>query len=85
MVMSLAVAEKESLYRQKKMRTLFAVGRIHRAFKKKFGQTDCRSLCGLDLTTPNGRKELEQDVKARTCVKYVRAGARLLANELRSI
>jgi hypothetical protein len=67
------------------MQTLQAVGRIHSAFKKHFGKTDCRSLCGLDLTTPEGRKKLEEGVKEHTCAKYVEVGSALLAKELQNL
>jgi len=85
MVLSLAVAAKEKDYKKKKMGTLQAVGRMRKAFVKKFNHADCRSLCGLDLTTPQGRKELTGHVKADTCAKYVKAGAELLAHELNRI
>jgi len=85
MVVSLAVAAKEKEYRKKKMQTLEAVGRLRCAFQKEFGHTDCRSLCGLDLTKPEDRKKLMESVKSQTCAKFVKGGARLLAEELRNI
>lgn len=85
MVVSLAVAAKEKEYPKKKMQTLAAVGRLRCAFQKEFGHTDCRSLCGLDLTKPEDRKKLVESVKSQTCAKFVRGGARLLAEELRNI
>lgn len=85
MVLSLAVATEETEYAKKKMRTLEGVGRLHRAFRDQFGHTECRSLSGLDLTTPQGRQTLVQSVKAHKCSKCVKAGAELLAKELQSI
>jgi C_GCAxxG_C_C family probable redox protein len=85
MVLSLAVAAKENDYLKKKMQTLGAVGRLVCAFKEKCGHTDCRSLCGLDLTRPEDRMKLKESVKSQTCAKLVEAGARLLAKELQSI
>ena len=85
LVLSLAVAKKEDEYPKKKMRTFQAAGRFHKAFKKQFGKTDCRSLCGLDLTTPEGRKKLQDRVKEQTCAKFVRAGSKLLAKELQNL
>ena len=85
LVLSLAVAEQEKEYPEKKMRTLQAVGRVHKAFKERLGRTDCRSLSGLDLTTPEGRKKLEEAVKEKTCAKYVRVGSELLAKELQAL
>jgi len=85
MVLSLAVAAKENDYPKKKMQTLGAVGRLRCAFEEECGHTDCRSLCGLDLTKPEDRMKLKESVKAQTCAKLVKAGARLLAKELQSI
>ena len=85
MVLSLAMAAKEKDYKKKKMGTLQAVGRMRTAFVQKFNHADCRSLCGLDLTRLEGRKELMGHVKADTCAKYVKAGAELLAQELNRI
>ena len=84
MVLSLAIAPKESDYAKRMMRTLQAAGRVCNAFKQQFGATDCRTLCGLDLTTPEGRQKLKGGIKAQRCAELVRAGARLLANELRT-
>jgi len=85
MVISLAVAQKEVEYPKTKMRTLQSAGQLFGAFKKQFGHTDCRSLCGLDLTTPEGRKKLEEGVKEYTCARFVKAAAELLAQELERI
>jgi C_GCAxxG_C_C family probable redox protein len=85
MVLSLAVAEKEKDYPKKKMQTLQAVGRVHKAFRQRLGRADCRSLSGLDLTTPEGRKKLQEGVKEQVCAGYVRAGCELLAKELQAL
>lgn len=85
MVLSLAMAAREKDYKKKKMGTLQAVGRMRKAFVEKFKHADCRSLCGLNLTTPEGRKELVEHVKADTCAAFVKAGAELLAQELNRI
>ena len=85
MVLSLAIAQVENEYPKKKMATLQAVGRIYNAFKKQVGSTECRALCGLDLTTPEGRKKLQESVKEQTCTKYVQVGSKLLAKELEKV
>jgi len=85
LVISLAAAQVENDYAKKKMLTLQAVGRVYSAFKKQFGKTDCRSLCGLDLTTLEGRKKLEEGVKEQTCAKYVQVGSALLTKELQNL
>ena len=85
MVISLAVAAKETEYPKKKMQTLQAVGRLRCAFQEECGHTDCRSLSGLDLTKPEDRKKLMESVKSGKCAKYVKSGARLLAKELQNI
>jgi len=87
LVLSLAVAkqEKQAEYPTRRMRTLEAVGRVHRAFKNEFGHTDCRSLCGLDLTTPEGREKLKAGVRAEKCAKYAEIAARILGEELNGL
>jgi len=84
-VLSLAVARKEKEYPKKLMRTVECVGRVHQAFKKQCGFTNCRSLTGLDLTTPEGRQKLKAGVRAQKCAKYVATAARILAEELKTV
>jgi len=86
LVLSLAVAQKEKEYPKKMMRTMQCVGRVHRAFKKQCGCTDCRSLIGgLDLTTPEGKEKLKAGVRAQKCAKYVEIAARILGEELKTL
>jgi C_GCAxxG_C_C family probable redox protein len=86
LVISLAVAEKETQDpAKKKARTLQAAGRVHRQFKQRFGDARCRALCGLDLTTPEGMKELMKGVKEQKCAQFVEAAAELVASELESL
>jgi len=85
MVLSLAIAQREKEYPKKKMATLQAVGRIYNAFKERLGSTECRTLCGLDLTTPEGRKKLQESIKEQTCTKFVQVGSELLAIELERV
>ena len=85
MVLSLAVAQKESDYKKKKMEVFNAVGRLYKKFDEKFGSTDCRPLCGLDLTTEQGRKTLEEVVKENICAEFVETASRLMAEELHGI
>ncbi len=82
MVLSLAVASTEPEYPEKKKRVLKAAGALCRRFEEEFGTTQCRKLSGLDLTTAEGRKALEERVKAETCRRYVEACARMLARAL---
>ena len=84
-MLSLAIAQRESEYPKKKMATLQAVGRVYRAFKEQVGNTECRPLCGLDLTTPEGRKKLQESVKEQTCTRFVQVGSELLATELQKL
>ena len=85
MVLSLAVAQKEKEYSKKKMATLQAVGRVYNAFEERTGSTECRTLCGLDLTTPEGRKKLQGSVKQQICTRFVKVGSELLAMELQKL
>ena len=85
LVLSLAIAQKEKEYPKKKMATFQAVGRVYNAFKERIGDTQCRTLCGLDLTTPEGRKKLEGGIKKQVCTRFVKVGAELLVEELRKL
>ena len=67
---STATVEAETVRR----RIAQAAGRIHSAFKKQFRCTDCRTLCGLDLTTEEGRAVLLE----RLCAALAAQGARTL-------
>ncbi len=82
MVLSLAVAARESEYLRKRQRTVQATGRLYKKFEETFGTTQCRALCGLDLTTPEGVKALMAGVKAKRCGPLLPATARMLAEEL---
>jgi C_GCAxxG_C_C family probable redox protein len=83
MVISLAVAAKEKDYKKRKLQTATSVGRLCQAFEKEAGSADCRKITGLDLTTPEGRKALEERVKEEKCSGCVKLAARLLAEELK--
>ncbi len=85
MVLGLAIGRVETDYKKKKMATFKAVGQFYQAFEKKFGCSDCRKLCGLDLTTLAGRKKLMASVKAERCSKLVAFGGRTLATSLQEI
>jgi C_GCAxxG_C_C family probable redox protein len=85
LVLSLAVAKKETEYPKKVMRATQAMAQVHKAFKREFAHTDCRSLTGVDLTTPEGKAKHKADVRAQKCARYVAAAARLLAAQLNTV
>ena len=85
MVVSLAVAKKEKDYAKKKMQSLQITGRLFNKFAQQFGSCRCRRLCGLDLTTPEGRKKLKEEVKFQVCTRYVRQATESLAKELMTL
>jgi len=82
MVAGMAIGPKEAEYKKKKKAVLSAAGKIFKEFEKKHGSIDCRQLCGLDLTTPEGRKKLESVVKEKTCSQFVDTATRLMAEML---
>ena len=82
MVLGLVAGAKESEYKERFARVQKAVGAYVKRFEREFGSTACRKICGLDLTTPEGMKELKTKVKAEKCGKIVRTAARLLAESL---
>jgi C_GCAxxG_C_C family probable redox protein len=82
LVLSIALPKKETEYPKKVMRTAQAVGQVHKEFKKQCGHTDCRSLTGVDLSTPEGRAKHKADIRGPKCSRYVAVAARLLAERL---
>ncbi len=85
LVLSLAVAQRQTEYPKKKKATFGAVGRFYKAFEKQVGSIECRTLCKLDLTTPEGRSKLEGGVKEQVCTGFLQIGSELLAKELQTI
>ncbi len=64
---------------QQIMATARAVQTLTREFAEQFGATDCRTLTGLDLTTPEGRRELKERVKPQVCRGLIEWAARRMA------
>jgi C_GCAxxG_C_C family probable redox protein len=84
-VISLAMAKKTPDYATRKMATFEAAGRVCREVEQRLGSVECRQLCGLDLTKPEGLQQLLDTVKAEKCAGLVKETARVLAKELRHI
>ena len=82
MVAGMAIGPKISDYDKKKKAVLKAVAKIFSEFEKKHGSTDCRKLCGLNLTTPEGMAKLKAGVKKETCSQFVDTATRLMAEML---
>jgi C_GCAxxG_C_C family probable redox protein len=82
MVLGIALAPKETEPAKRTLRVCDAVRAVCGEFEERFGTTECRKLCGLDLTTPEGRKTMKEKVKGETCRHYVEAGARLMAEQI---
>jgi C_GCAxxG_C_C family probable redox protein len=85
LAVALAMAKKTPDYAARKMATFQAAGRVCKALKKQWGSVECRQLCELDLTTPEGLGKLMGGVKAERCAGFVKDAARELAKELRHI
>lgn len=85
MALSMAISQRCSDRKLQEKQTFAAAREFCRRFEKDAGTSVCRTLSGLDLTTPEGRKALKQRVKAEKCSKYVEAGARTLAKMLQKI
>jgi C_GCAxxG_C_C family probable redox protein len=82
LALGLASLRRFGDYAKRKSVVMEGTDELSREFEKQFGATDCRTLCGLDLTTPEGRRELAQRVKRQTCGRFVAQGARMLADRL---
>ena len=85
LVISLAMAKKVPDYAARKMATYEAAGRLCKTLEKRWGSVQCRQLCGLDLTRPEGLAKLMGGVKAEKCAGFVKDAARALAEELSRI
>jgi len=81
-MLGVVVGRREDDYLKKLTRTMAAAGALCQEFESTFGSTECRKLCGLDLTTPEGIAALEAGVKAKVCRRFVEAAARLLARHM---
>ena len=85
LVLSLAFANAIEDYPTRKTAVFAAVGRLCMELEKRFGSIQCRQMCGLDLTTPEGLNQLVESVKARKCAGFVKESARALAVELKAL
>ena len=85
LVVSLAMAKKTPDYGERKMATFEAAGRVCKELEKRWGSAECRQMCDLDLTQPEGLQKLMGGVKAQKCAGFVKDTARALAEELRRI
>lgn len=82
LVLGIALGPLEPEHPKRLLRVCEAVQALSKEFEERFGTLECRKLCGLDLTTPEGRKTLKERVKAQTCRQYMEACARMLAQRL---
>jgi len=82
MVTGLVVGSREADYKKKKMRVFAACGQFLQRFQKAHHTLSCRGICGLDLTTSEGRERLKAGVKTEKCAPMIQAGARMLAEIL---
>lgn len=85
LVISLAMANKVPAYAARRMPTHEAAGRVCKELERRFGSLQCRQICGLDLTQPEGIQKLFGGVKTEKCADFVREAARVLAEELHRI
>lgn len=85
MAVSLAASRAEPDVVKKKGRAIAAAARTEEQLSRRFGATDCRTLCGLDLTTSEGLAALRSGIKAEKCKPLVEQGARILAGQLRDV
>lgn len=85
MAVSLAAKRLAPEYTKHKMMAMGAAGRIYQGVVRECGSALCRDICGLDLTSADGIQKLISGVKDEKCVPAVKAAARLLARELRTM
>jgi C_GCAxxG_C_C family probable redox protein len=58
LVVSLAMAKRVPEYSARKLATFEAAGRVCEELERRFGSVECRQMCGLDLTSPQGLEKL---------------------------
>ncbi|MEF2145801.1 MAG: C-GCAxxG-C-C family protein [Desulfovibrionaceae bacterium] len=58
------------------------VQEVVRGFTERFGAMDCTSLCGCDLSTPEGQKKFREGNVYTVCREFVRVAAELAENVL---
>ena len=85
MAISLAAAQKLADHNTKSSVAIDATSKLYKAFKERFGATDCRELIDLDLTTAQGLADLSAGVKAKKCAAFVEFAARELSKQLKAI
>ncbi|MFQ6060735.1 MAG: C-GCAxxG-C-C family protein [Thermoplasmata archaeon] len=55
---------------------------FYERFMDKFGTVSCRELCGMDLSTEEGREQFEKENIRGKCAEYVRESGNMLADIL---
>ena len=85
MVLSLAAFMKEKDYAARKKLLYKVVGGFVERFEKELGATDCRALCGLDLTTREGMTLFQEKKKAEVCGPIMRKAALLVVEAMKDI
>lgn len=88
--MAISVAATQRHQKNRKKRAKLAnqqTAKLIKAFENKYRTTDCKKLCGLDLTKPAERKKLKgkTGVKATVCAPMVEFTSRQLATALNEI
>jgi len=83
-LLSLVATRSETDPAARKKGVYGIVGHFVKQFAAEFGATDCRVLCGLDLTKPEELKRFKVSVKGAVCSKIVEKTARLLAETIPS-
>ena len=85
LMVGIAAGRKFPKYVKKRQVTWDVTAKLYKDFQAKFGCVECRKLCGLDLTKPEGMKALAAGVKKNKCGKVVDAAARMLAEALQQV
>ena len=80
-LLALVNETKGQSYKERKKSTYVAIKRFVSAFEERFGSTDCRSLTGLDFSTPEGRRNKEE-VRRDRCERFVLVSAQMLLREI---
>ena len=83
-VMAIGLAHGREEPSQSRDQAYALTQQVYRGFQQEMGSTICRDLTGIDLTTPEGVKEIfSSGVAMRVCLRAGSTGYRLALSALR--
>ncbi len=82
---AVASGAPKAAYKERKQQVMAATAHVLRAFQADFRHTECRPICGLDLTRPGENEKAKETVRLRVCAPRLESCARVLAGVLNDL